>query len=261
MSLKGKMLFWMSGAVVLSCLFGHVSLATAFDFSGWDALLKKYVKTATIDGVTLNAISYKSLQRDPGFKKVVDQLKTASLEDLKTPEEKLAFWINVYNVLAAKVVVDNYPVKSIKDVGSIFKSVWKRPAGVVAGEERTLNDVEHEILRKMGDPRIHVAIVCASVSCPDIRKEAYIAERLDEQLDDQMRKFLENSGKGLKLDAKKKRIYLSSIFKWFKEDFDPKGGVISFISQYVSPSRKKNFLAFRKNLKYLDYDWDLNKIK
>jgi len=261
MLLKNRMRLWVQGAVILSWFLFHASLAAAFDFSDWDALLKKHVKATTIEGVALNAIAYTELKADPGFKRVVDGLKMASRKELKTHEEKLTFWINVYNVLAVKVVVDNYPVKSIKDVGSIFKSVWKRPAGVVAGKERTLNEVEHEILRKMGDPRIHVAIVCASVSCPDIRKEAYTAERLNEQLDDQMRKFLENKEKGLRVDAKKKRIYLSAIFKWVKEDFESQGGVISFISRYVSPSEKKSLEEFGKNLKYLDYNWDLNQIK
>ncbi len=260
MLLGNKVQLGMQGAVILSWLLCQVSLAAAFDFSGWDALVKKYVQTATVEGVALNAIAYKDLKGDPEFKKVVNGLKTASLKDLKTRDEKLSFWINVYNVLAAKVVIDNYPVKSIKDVGSFFRPVWKRPAGVVAGKERTLNDVEHEILRKMGDPTIHVAIVCASVSCPDIRKEAYTAERLDEQLDDQMQKFLENSGKGMKVDAKKKRVYLSSIFNWFEEDFESQGGVIAFISQYVSPSEKKNLKKYGKNLKYLDYNWDLNEL-
>lgn len=260
MLLKNRMRLWGQGAVILSWFLFHASLAAAFDFSDWDALLKKHVKTTTVEGVALNAIAYKDLQGDPGFKRVVDGLKTAALKDLKTPEEKLTFWINVYNILAVKVVVDNYPVKGIKDVGSVFKSVWKRPAGGVAGKERTLNEVEHEILRNMGDPRIHVAIVCASVSCPDIRKEAYTAGRLNEQLDDQMRTFLANTGKGLRVDAKKKRVYLSAIFKWFKEDFEAQGGVISFISQYVSPSEKKNLQQFGKNLKYLDYNWDLNEL-
>jgi len=260
MLLKNRVRLWMQGVVVLSWFLCHSSLAAAFDFSDWDALVKKHVKTTTIDGVTLNAIAYMDLKADPGFKRVVNGLKIASLDDLKIQEEKLSFWINVYNILAAKVVVDNYPVESIKDVGSFLKPVWKRPAGVVAGEERTLDEVEHEILRKMGDPRIHVAIVCASVSCPDIRKEVYTAERLNEQLDDQMRKFLENKEKGLRVDKKKKRIYLSAIFKWFKEDFDSQGGVISFVSQYVSPSEKKDFQEFGRNLKYLDYNWDLNKL-
>lgn len=238
--------------------FGNISGLAAYEFSEWDALLKKHVKTAMIDGVSLNVFSYKNLKRDPGFKKTVDQLKSVSLEDLKTPEERLSFWINAYNVLAAKMVVDNYPVESIKDVGGVFKKVWKLPAGVVAGEERTLDEVEHKILRKMGDPRIHAAIVCASVSCPDIRTEAYVPERLSDQLDDQVKMFLENTEKGLKVDEKKKRILLSAIFKWFEEDFESQGGVVSFVGRYVSPDRKKFLKDFGGELKYLDYNWDLN---
>jgi len=245
-------------AMIWFLLFCNVSFAGSFDFSGWDALLKKHVKTTTIDGVDLHSVAYKSLKGDPEFKKVIEELKTASLDDLKTKDEKLSFWINTYNVLAVKVVVDHYPVKSIKDIGSLFKSVWKRKAGVVAGKERTLNEVEHEILRKMGDPRIHVAIVCASVSCPDLRKEAFTADRLNEQLDDQVKLFLENTGKGMRIDEKKKKVYVSSIFKWFDEDFESQGGVTGFISQYVSPSRQKSLKEYGGKLKYLDYNWDLN---
>jgi hypothetical protein len=245
-------------AMIWFLLFCNVSFAGAFDFSGWDALLKKHVNTATIDGVVLNTVAYKSLKDDPEFKKVIEELKAASLDELKTKEEKLSFWINTYNVLAVKVVADHYPVKSIKDVDSLFKSVWKRPAGEVAGKERTLNEVEHEILRKMGDPRIHVAIVCASVSCPDLRKEAFTADRLNEQLDDQVKLFLENTGKGMRIDEKKKKVYVSSIFKWFDEDFESQGGVTGFISKYISLSQQKNFEKYGGKLKYLDYNWDLN---
>ncbi len=256
--LKYKMRVINFFAMVWFSLFFNVSFATAFDFSGWDALVKKHVNTATIDGVVLNSVAYKILKDDPEYKKLIDALKTASIEGLKTKEEKLSFWINTYNILAVKVVLDNYPVKSIKDVGSLFKSVWKRRAGVVAGKERTLNEVEHEILRKMGEPRIHMAIVCASVSCPDLRKEAYTPDKLGEQLNDQVKMFLENTGKGMKIDAKKKRVYVSSIFKWFEEDFEPQGGVIPFISRYVSPSRQAGLKQYGGKLKYLDYNWDLN---
>ncbi|MFQ5450167.1 MAG: DUF547 domain-containing protein [Nitrospinaceae bacterium] len=268
----------------------------AFDFSTWDALVKKYVVTTVIDGVELNAVAYKKLKSDPAFAGMVKRLETASLAELKTREEKLSFWINVYNILAVKMIVDHYPIKSIKDVGSIFnvgsisewdgvfdwdrffdgdhlldwdhysnwrsffKSVWTRPAGKVAGKKRTLNDIEHEILRKMGEPRIHMAIVCASVSCPDLRKEAYSPGRLDHQLDDQVKQFLANPGKGMRIDLKNNRVYLSSIFDWFKEDFESQSGVIAFISRYVSPAGK-NFLengGFK--VTYFDYNWKLNEI-
>ncbi|MEC4678461.1 MAG: DUF547 domain-containing protein, partial [Nitrospirota bacterium] len=221
--LKSKMQAINFFTVIWFLLLFNVSFAQPLNFSGWDALLKKHVETATIDGVVFKAVAYKSLKGNPEFEKVIAGLKTAQLDELKTKEEKLSFWINVYNILTVKVVVDNYPVNSIKDVGSLFRSVWNRPAGIVAGKERTLNDVEHEILRKMGEPRIHMAIVCASVSCPDLRKEAFTPERLNEQLDDQVKKFLENTGKGMKIDEKKKRVYVSSIFKWFGEDFESQG--------------------------------------
>ena len=158
------------------------------------------------------------------------------------------------------MVQDNYPVKSIKDAGSFFSPVWKKTAGVVGGKDITLDDIEHGILRKMGEPRIHIAIVCASVSCPDLRTEVYTEKKLNAQLDDQMKGLLANSGKGLQIDRQKGKIYISSIFKWFKEDFESRGGVVTFITPY-SPERDRKYLQ-GKNYKvaYLDYDWDLNAI-
>lgn len=239
-------------------LFAQPSFA--FDFSSWDGLLKKYVSPKTIHGVKLNAVNYKKLAKDQAYTKLIKDLENVSLSTLKTREEKLAFWINVYNVMAAKMVLDNYPVKSIKDAGSLFTAVWKKPVGVVAGKKRTLNEIEHEILRKMGEPRIHVAIVCASVSCPDLRPEAYTAGKLNSQLDDQMKQFLANAKKGLQVDAKKGRLYLSSIFKWFEEDFEAKGGVRTFIAPYSPETVKKSVQNNRLRVSYLDYDWGLNEL-
>jgi hypothetical protein len=232
----------------------------AFDFSSWDGLLKKYVDSKTINGVTLNAVDYKKLAADPAYTKLVQDLEAFSLSTLKTKDEKLAFWINVYNIMAAKMVLDNYPVKSIKDAGSLFTAVWKQPVGVVAGKERTLNEIEHEILRKMGEPRIHVAIVCASVSCPDLRKEAYTPDKLNSQLDDQMTLFLANPKKGLTVDDKKGYVYVSSIFKWFAEDFEPKGGVRTFIAPYSPEPLKASVKNDKLTVYYLDYDWGLNEL-
>ncbi|MEE9258255.1 MAG: DUF547 domain-containing protein [Nitrospinaceae bacterium] len=255
-----KSLSAIAAGLVFPVLFA-VSQAQAFDFPGWDALLKKYAAPAVIDGVRLNGLDYRQLKSDPEFPKLVDGLKSVSPGDLKSVHDKLSFWINVYNILAVKTVLDNYPVDSIKDVGSIFKSVWKRDAGVVAGKMRTLHEIEHEILRKMGEPRIHVAIVCASVSCPDLPPDAFAAQRLDDQLDTQMKAFLENQGKGMRVDREKKKIYLSSIFDWFEDDFEPKGGVREFISRYVSPEHKKLLGDPKVKISYLDYNWKVNEIK
>ena len=249
----------------LFVVFGIIGLlsapsAFAFDFSTWDGLLKKNVVPKTINGVYLNAVDYKKLGHDQAYSKLIKDLEKVSLATLKTKDEKLAFWINVYNIMAAKMVLDHYPVESIKDAGSLFTAVWKKEVGVVAGKARTLNEIEHEILRKMGEPRIHVAIVCASVSCPDLRGEAYTADKLHDQLNDQMHRFLENAEKGLRVDTKKGRVYLSSIFKWFKEDFDAKGGVRNYLAPHAPQSAKAALKNKKLSVYYLDYDWDLNEL-
>ncbi len=230
----------------------------AFDFSDWDALIKKHVSPKKVDGVMINAVNYKNLKNDEDFKQLTSRLNSVQEDSFKTRDEKLAFWINTYNILAAKMVSDRFPIKSIKDAGSFFSPVWKKPAGHVAGKERTLNEIEHEILRKMDEPRIHVAIVCASVSCPDLRLEAFRADSLNEQLNDQMKRFLQSSEKGMRIDKKKNRVYLSSIFKWFKDDFESRGGVLKFISQYVSSEEAKELVNSRIDVSYLDYNWGIN---
>jgi hypothetical protein len=245
-------------AISLILILFSVVPATAFDFSDWDALIKKHVSQKKVDGVMINAVNYKNLKNDEKFKKLVSRLNSAREDSLKTRDEKLTFWINTYNILAAKMVADRFPVKSIKDSGSFFSPVWKKPAGHVSGKERTLNEIEHEILRKMDEPRIHVAIVCASVSCPDLRLEAFKADQLNDQLNDQMKTFLLSSEKGMRIDKKKNRVYLSSIFKWFKDDFESRGGVLKFISNYVSSETAKELTDSRIDVSYLDYNWGIN---
>ena len=157
-----KRLFFEKFWVLMICVVLAPSSAWAFDFSGWGGLLKKYVEPTTIAGVRLAGVDYVAIKKDPAYSKLVADLKSFSPATLKTDKEKMAFWINAYNVMAVKMVVDHYPVESIKDAGGFFQSVWKKEVGVIGGKQVTLNDIEHEILRKMGDPRIHVAIVCAS---------------------------------------------------------------------------------------------------
>ena len=252
--MKNAEVFFISLALILV----SVVPVAAFDFSDWDALIKKYVSLKKVDGVMINAVNYKNLKRDEKFKKLILRLNSARENSLKTRNEKLAFWINTYNILATKMVADRFPIKSIKDAGSFFSTVWKKPAGYVAGEERTLDEIEHEILRKMDEPRIHVAIVCASVSCPDLRLEAFKVGSLNEQLNDQMKLFLLSPEKGMRIDKKSNRVYLSSIFKWFKDDFESRGGVLKFISKYVSPEAAKELTASRVDVSYLDYNWGIN---
>ncbi|PIQ96992.1 MAG: DUF547 domain-containing protein [Nitrospinae bacterium CG11_big_fil_rev_8_21_14_0_20_56_8] len=234
------------------------SPVAAFDFTDWDGMLKRYVSERTLDGVRLSAVDYRKVKADPAFSHLVERLKSADVAQLKSREDKLAFWINVYNILAVKMILDNYPLQSIKDAGSLFSPVWDKPAGEVAGVGRTLAEVEHGILRKMGEPRIHVAIVCASVSCPDLAREAYLPEKLGDQLDRQMRAFLREPGKGMRLDAAGRRVFLSSIFKWFEDDFEAKGGVLPFLRPYVSPEERKLLNDPEIRVSYLDYNWNVN---
>ena len=232
--------------------------AFAFDFIGWDGLLKKHVSVKTQSGVRFSAVNYPAMIKDSGYAKLIADLKKFSPETLKTRDEKLAFWINLYNIFAVKMALDHYPVKSIRDIGSFFNPVWDKTVGVVGGKEITLSEIEHDILRKMEEPRIHAAIVCASISCPDLRKDVYTSKNLDAQLDDQVKRFLENRGKGLRIERSEGRIWLSSIFKWFKEDFDSSGGVVEFVVKHV-PDRDQKYLKGKKfKISYLDYDWRLN---
>jgi hypothetical protein len=163
----------------------------------------------------------------------------------------MAFWINAYNILAIDLVVKHDPPESIKDIGSFFSPVWKRPAGTVNGEVVTLHQIEHEILRPLGEPLIHAAIVCASQSCPSLRRTPYTGANVKAEMAQQMRAFLRDRRKGARLDGR--RLRLSMIFKWFKSDFEPVGGVRSFVRGYLDfdPGRKPR-------LDYLDYDWSLN---
>lgn len=172
-----------------------------------------------------------------------------------TKEEQLAYWINAYNAFTVKIIVDNYPVKSIKNIATglnipFISSTWDIKFIKIEGQEYDLNNLEHGILRPdFEEPRIHFAINCASVSCPRLRNEAYVAERIDEQLDSAARLFINNT---LKNKVSADKLELSKIFSWFKGDFN-KIGVIPFINQFTDIEIKKD-----ASVSHLDYDWNLN---
>ncbi len=189
-----------------------------------------HVKPGVKNGVSLMQVDYQTIKTNGSLEKAYQQLSAFKLERLSNRKEKLAFYINAYNILALKKVVDHWPTESIKDSGSLFTPVWDKSAGSLGGKTVSLGQVEHNILRPLGEPRIHLAIVCASVSCPDLRNEPYTAAKLNDQLDDQARQFLTNKGKGLKVE--KKTIRISKIFDWFEEDFDVNGGITAFIKRY-----------------------------
>lgn len=209
------------------------------------------VKQGEKHGTPLALVDYAALKKSGQLDRVYQQVSTFSVESLNGKEETLAFYINTYNILALKMVLDHWPLASIKDVGSFFSPVWGKDAGMIGGKVVSLDDIENKIIRPMGEPRIHLAIVCASVSCPDLRNEPYMASALYKQLDEQTNAFLRNDKKGLYID--KDEIVVSKIFKWFKQDFDKLGGVESFIRGY----RTDLPLAYAIDAD-IDYDWSVN---
>jgi hypothetical protein len=172
---------------------------------------------------------------------------------------QMAFWINTYNAFTVKLILENYPLGSIKDLNPkvavpLVNTVWDKNFICIGKEKFSLNHIEHRILRRQfEDPRIHFAINCASVSCPDLRNEAYEGSKLDAQLDEQARLFLNDPAKN-KITPKK--AMLSPIFNWFESDFTRNGSLITFINRYSEV--KANATA---EISYLPYNWNLNNQK
>lgn len=220
-------------------------------YEKWDELTGKYIKQSYREDIQFNGVDYKQLINDETFSEIINSLKTYDTSKLISTNQKLAFWVNIYNIAAIKVVLENDIPNSIKDAGNLFKPVWKKNAISIGGKTYSLGEIEHEILRKMDQPLIHFGIVCASLSCPDLRIEAYRPETVISQLEDNTRLFLMNKTKGLKLDHSKKEVVLSPIFKWFKADF--KDGISQLVKQYTS------FEISTYKIKYMDYNWNLNK--
>ena len=171
-----------------------------------------------------------------------------------TKDEQLAYWINAYNAFTVKLIVDNYPTKSIKDIKNgipFVSTVWDIKFIKIEGATYDLNNIEHGIVRKQFDePRIHTALNCASISCPKLRNEAFTAERLDAQLEDQMKYFVNNSVKN-KITAD--NLQLSKLLKWYKGDFTKKESLIEFLNKYSEVKIDKD-----AKISHLDYDWNLN---
>lgn len=232
--------------------------AATFDWAVWDQLLRARVKPTTIGGIELAGFDYTGVRADradrAGFDALVARLATYDPAGLPNRAEQLAFWINVYNLGAVKLMLDHPGRASIKDLGSVLSSVWKRDALVVGGEPMSLDTIEHGIVRSFGEPRVHFAVVCASVSCPDLRAEAFNAAKLEAQLEAQTRAFLANAKKGLRVDAAKKTVTLSKILDWFAKDFDGPKGVLAFVAKRLPAGADLSGYA----VDHFDYDWRLN---
>lgn len=223
----------------------------------YDEILKKYVHPGELKGIKLNLVDYKSLREEKGIDKLETELSSLSSPENLTRNKQLAFWINVYNFLTIIKIVRNPKLKSIKDLNKPFENVWQQTAGIINNEKITLDQIEHEIIRKkFNEPRIHFAVNCASISCPDLRAEAYFPDKLDKQLEDQLIKTLNNQKKGMFIDNKKRIIYLSKIFNWYKVDFSNNAKLWLKNKNLIDDNVFNNY-----SVKYFNYDWDLNSIQ
>jgi hypothetical protein len=220
------------------------------------------VRPGVVGGIKLALVDYRAVKADPAYAQALNALAESRPDALTSDAERIAFWVNAYNLAAIKAVLDQYPTKSVKDGGSLLSPIWKKKVVTVARTVYSLDDIEHGILRKaFREPRVHFAIVCASLSCPDLRAEPFEAARLDAQLDQQAAAFLSNVTKGLEPGADGKTTRVSSIFKWFAGDFAASGGVAAFIRAKSSPAVAARLGALTDaGLSYLDYDWSLNDI-
>ncbi|MGD8764768.1 MAG: DUF547 domain-containing protein [Desulfobacteraceae bacterium] len=212
-------------------------------------LLKKYVINGKVDYAGFKS-EEASLDR---YLKLLEAVDSKSL----SRDEQFAFYVNAYNAWTIKLILSRYPdVKSIKNLGSLFKSPWKKEIVRLDGEVMTLDNIEHDILRpRFNDPRVHFAINCAAISCPPLSSVPYRADILNDQLNESTRSFLNNPG-SYKLDGND--LYVSRIFKWFAEDFNY--DVLGFYLNYANDELKQKLEAKRTTLriKYLHYDWGLN---
>lgn len=214
-------------------------------------------------------VDYAAIAKDARLDAYLSTLAAADPDTIADNMERLAFWINAYNAYTLKVVSENYPVKSINDlhfggliIGTVLKrTVWHRKFAVVNGKALSLNNIEHDVIRKQfNEPRIHFALVCAAKSCPALRSEAYSGASLSEQLDDQAVKFFSNKKKNY-FDPEKHVAHLSKIMDWYKDDFaDNEEDLLRYVAQFLP---QKLATSIRENpgewhIKHTSYDWSLN---
>ena len=259
--------------IVAAILLATTHAALAFDqnHAAWDALLKRHVVVAQNGGSS--GVDYAGFAPDQrALNAYVDGLSSVTQAEYRgwTREQQLAFLINAYNAYTVKLVLTRYPdLKSIKDLGSFLQSPWKIEFFRLLGAARSLDEVEHGLIRAPGvfdDPRIHFALNCASIGCPMLRDEAYVAERLDARLEDGVRRFLGDRSRN-RYDPASGKLEVSRIFDWYKADFE-KGSrgarsVAQFLARYAEiladdAAARAIVRQGQAQLRYLDYDWTLN---
>ena len=256
--------------LVLGAMLFSATAHAEFDQSHGklSALLKEHV--VWISNGHASQVDYAAIKDDPSM--LMEYLSevaavTRPQYDEFSKSQQLAFLINAYNAYTIDFILTEYPnIDSIKDLGSLFSSPWKKKLFPLLGEKHSLDEIEHEMIRKPGDfddPRIHMAVNCASIGCPALRNEAYVASRLDEQLDDAVRRFLGDRSRNR---ADENALWVSRIFDWYGKDFEKQAGSVqAWLAHYadlLSDGAQTQSAIRSKSLRvrYLDYDWALNDI-
>ena len=213
---------------------------TIVNHTTWNQLLKKHVSDQ-------GKVDYLGFKKDLiELNAYLDWLSKSKPSETWSKDQLLAFWINAYNALTIKLIVDRYPISSIKDI----YSPWNIKVITIANKTLSLNNIENDILRKMGDPRIHFGIVCASISCPKLQNEAFNTQNTNRLLNKASKEFLADSTKNeLTTDAAE----LSKIFKWFAKDFKQEGSLIDFLNKFADIR-----IASNATISFKDYNWGLN---
>lgn len=224
---------------------------TSFSHELFDQVLQEHVDER-------GRVNYTKLKANPEkFEAYLDLLAFAKPEELSY-NEQLTFWINAYNALVIKGVIDHYPITSVRKV-KLFNGFFSRLKFQVAGKMYTLDQIEHGIIREeFVDPRAHFVLVCASRSCPPLWTRAYTAETLEERLETATLNFLRNP-EHVRIDRAKRHVYVSKIFKWYDDDFkEGYEGVADFLADYLPPEDAEFLESTDVKFRYLDYDWTLN---
>ena len=210
------------------------------DHQEWNTLLQKHVSST-------GKVDYEGFKNDlAALQTYLDLLAKNLPQKSSSKNATLAYWINAYNAYTVKLILDNYPVKSIKDI----KNPWGQKFIILENRAYSLEEIEHEILRKMDEPRIHFAINCASYSCPNLLNEAYTESKIEKQLEHSATSFINDKTKN---NVTKEKIEISKIFDWFSTDFKTNGTLNDFLNKYSSVKINKNAIV-----KYKDYNWNLN---
>ncbi|WP_411991215.1 DUF547 domain-containing protein [Agarivorans sp. DSG3-1] len=241
--------------ILISLIASPLAIAESFDHSQWDGLLKEYVHWPVANQES--RVDYANFDRQE-LQAYLDKLAsiTQSEFDAWSDNEQLAFLINAYNAYTVQYILSAYPnITSIRDLGNLFQSPWKKKRFMLFGEKVSLDHIEHELIRPgYNNPHIHAAVVCAAISCPPLQSVAYTGDAVEQQLKQAFREFLQSNKNHY--DKESNRLKLSSIFKWYKGDFGK--SLNNYLSDYAVDLRMTPEQVKAAKISYLDYDWSLN---